>query len=91
MVASDSETAFLRFENHFLMICFCLFFIFFLSVCLFILIYPTGCLCDVITRLFLPSLIKQWCIKIVCLFPKLCLEKRFRLMDAKSGLVILMS
>ena len=30
LVFSDSETAFLRFENLFLIICFCLFMIFFL-------------------------------------------------------------
>ena len=53
--------------------------------------YPTDCLCDVITRSYLSSLIKQLCIMIVRLFPKLSLDIRFRMMGAKSGLVILMS
>ena len=72
------------------MVCFCLLIIFFLSVCHFVLMYPTDCLCGVITRWYLSSLIKQLCIMIVCLFPKLSLDIRFRMMDAKSGLVILM-
>ena len=83
-------TAFLRFENLFLIICLCLFIIFFLSVCLFVLIYPTDCLCGVVTRSYFSSLIKRLCIMIVCLFPKLSLDIRFRLMGAQSGLVILM-
>ena len=52
--------------------------------------YPTDCLCGVLTRSFLSSLIKQLCIMIVCLFPKLSLDIRLRMMVAKSGLVILM-
>ena len=63
--------------------------IFFLSVCLFVLIYSTDCLCGVITRSYFSSLIKKLCIMIVCLFPKLSVDIRFRLVDAKSGLVIL--
>ena len=89
-VCSDSETAFLRFENLFPIICFCLLIIFLLSVCLFVAIYPTDCLCGVITRSNLSSLFKQLCITIVCLFPKLSLDIRFRMMDAKPGLVIFM-
>ena len=72
------------------MICLCLLFIFFLSVCLFVLIYPTDCLCGVITRSYLSSLIKQLCTMIVCLFCKLSLGIGFKMIDAKSGLVILM-
>ena len=53
--------------------------------------YPTDCLYGVITRPYLSSLIKQLCIMIVCLFPKLSLDIKFRMMGAKSGLVILMS
>ena len=52
--------------------------------------YPTDCLCDVIARSYLSLLNKQLCITIVCLFPKLSLDIRFRMMCAKSGLVILM-
>ena len=39
--------------------------------------YPIDCLCAVITRSNLSSLIKQLCIIIVCLFPKLSLDIRF--------------
>ena len=53
--------------------------------------YPTDCLCGVITRSYLPSLIKQLFFMIVGLFPKLSLDIRFRMMGAKFGLVILMS
>ena len=53
--------------------------------------YPIVCLCDVITRSYLSSLIKQLFIIIVCLFPKLSLDIRSRMMGAKFGLVILMS
>ena len=44
---------------------------------------PIVCLCDVITRSYFSSLIKQLCIMIVCLFPKLSLDIRFRMTDAK--------
>ena len=80
--------AFLHFENRFLIICFCLLIIFFLSVCLFVLVYHFVCLCGVITRSYFSSLIKQLCILIVCLFPKLSPDIRFRMMDAKFGLMI---
>ena len=53
--------------------------------------FSTDCLCGVITRSFFSSLIKQLCFLIVCLFPKLSLDIRLRMMDAKSGLVILLS
>ena len=62
--------------------------IFFLSVCLVVLVYPIVCLCGVITRLYLLLLIKQLCIMIVSLFPKLSLDIRFRMMDAIFGLMI---
>ena len=52
--------------------------------------YPTDCLGGAITMSYLSSLIEQLFIMIVCLFPKLSLDIRFRMMDAKSGLVILM-
>ena len=86
-LVSDSETAFLCCENRFLMICICLLIIFFLSVCLFVLMYPIVFLCGVITRSYLFSLIKQLCNIIVCLFPKLSLDIRFRMMDAILGLM----
>ena len=46
------------------------------------------CLCDVITRSYFCALIIQLCIMIVCLFPKLSLDIRFRMTDAILGLVI---
>ena len=52
--------------------------------------YPTDCLCGVITRSYCSSLIKQLCIMIVCLFPKFSPDIKFRMMDAQSGLGILM-
>ena len=88
MLVSDSEIAFLRFENRFRIICFCLLIIFFLSVCRFVLMYPFVCLCGVITRSFLSSLIIQLCNIIICLFPKLSLGIRFKMVDARFGLVI---
>ena len=60
---------------------------FFLSVCLLVFIYPTDCLCGAIRRSYL-SLVKKLCVMIVCLFPKLSLDIRFRMMGAKSGLVV---
>ena len=50
--------------------------------------YPMVCLCVVITRSYFLSLIKQLCSLIVCLFPKLSLDIRFRMTDAILGLVI---
>ena len=50
--------------------------------------YPIVCLCGVITRSHLSSLIKRLCNIIVCLFPNLSLDIRFRMMDAILGLVI---
>ena len=50
--------------------------------------YPIVCLCGVITRSYFSSLIKRLCIMIVCLFPKLSLDIRFRMMDAIFGLMI---
>ena len=43
MLASDSENAFLFFENLFRVICLCLFIIFLFIVCRFVLMYPTVC------------------------------------------------
>ena len=60
----------------------------FIFLCFYV---STDCLCGVITRSYLSSLIKQLCIIIVWLFPKVSLDIRFRMMDAKFGLVILMS
>ena len=50
--------------------------------------YPIVCLCGVITRSYISSLIKQLCNIIVRLFPKLSFDIRFRMMDAILGLVI---
>ena len=61
--------------------------IFFLSVCLFVLSYSIVCLCGVITRSYLSLLIIQLCNIIVCLFPKMSLDIKFRMMDAILGLV----
>ena len=87
-MVSDSETAFHRFDNFFLVICFSLLTIFFLGVCLFVLMYPIDCLCGVIMRSYLSSLVKRLCTIIVCLFPKLSLDIRFRMINAIFGLVI---
>ena len=43
LLASDSENAFLFFENLFRVICLCLFIIFLFIVCRFVLMYPTVC------------------------------------------------
>ena len=88
LLVSDSETAFLHFENRFRKICFCLVINFFLKVCRVILMYPIVCLCRVITRSHLSSLIIQLCNIIVCLLLKLSLDIRVRMMDARFGLVI---
>ena len=50
---SDSEIAFLQFENRFLIICVCFVSIVFFRVCFFDLIYPIACLCGVITSSYL--------------------------------------
>ena len=41
LLTSDSENAFLVFENLFRVICLCLFIIFLFIVCRFVLLYPT--------------------------------------------------
>ena len=87
-LVSDSETEFLRFENRFWIICFCLLIISCLSVCQFVLMYPIVCLCGLTTRLYLSSLTIQLCNIIVCLFPKLSLDVRFGMMDARLRLVV---
>ena len=43
LLASDSENAFLFFENLFRVICLCLFIIFLFIVCRFVRMYPTVC------------------------------------------------
>ena len=50
--------------------------------------YPFVSLCGVITRSYLSSLIIQLCNIVICLFPKLFLGIRFRMVDARFGLVI---
>ena len=50
MLASDSENAFLFFENLFRVICLCLFIILLFIVCRFVRMYPTVCVYGVITR-----------------------------------------
>ena len=67
MFVSDSETAFLCFENCCLIIGFCFVMIVFFRVYRFDLIYPIFCLCGVITRSYLSSFFKQLCNTIVCL------------------------
>ena len=85
MFVSDSETAFLRFENRFLIIGFCFVMIVFFCVCRFGLIYPIVCQCGVITRSYLSFSIKQLCNTIVCFLPRLSLDIRFRMRDAIFG------
>ena len=87
-LVSDFETAFLPFENSFLINCFCLLITFFHSVCLFVLMFPTVCLCGVITGSYLSSLVIQFCNISACLFTKLTHDLRFRMMDAILGLAI---
>ena len=50
LLTSDSENAFLFFENLFRVICLCLFIIFLFIFCRFVLMYSTVCVCGVITR-----------------------------------------
>ena len=50
LLTSDSENAFICFENIFCVICLCLLIIFLFFVCRFVLIYSTVCVCGVITK-----------------------------------------
>ena len=61
---------------------------FFLSVCRFVLMYNIVCLCGVTKRSYFSSLIIQLFSIIVCLFPKLSLDIRFRIVNARLGLAI---
>ena len=83
---SDSETAFLCFENRFLIICFCFVMIVFFRVCRFDLMYHFVYLCGVIIRSYLSFSNKQLCNTVVCLLPRLSIDIRFRMMDAIFGL-----
>ena len=85
MFVSDSETAFLCFENRFLIICFCFVMIVFFRVCRFDLIYLIVCLCGVFTKSYLSFLVKLICNTIVCLLPRLTIDRRFRMMGAIIG------
>ena len=82
MFVSNSETAFLCFENRVLITCFCFVIIVFFRVCPFDLIYLIVCLCGVIARSFL---IKQLCKTIVYLLPRLSVDIIFRMMGANLG------
>ena len=84
LLASDSENAFLFFENIFRVICLCSLIIFLLTVCPFVGMYPTVCVCGVITRSYFWLSISQLCKTIVCLFPKFLIDIRFRVRDARS-------
>ena len=53
--------------------------------------YPIVCLCGVITRSYVSLFILQLCSTIVCLFPKLFSDIRFRMRGARLLLVILKS
>ena len=57
-------------------------------VCRFILICIIVCLCGVITTSYFSLFISQLCNIIVCLFPKVSSDIRFRMTDAILGLVI---
>ena len=50
--------------------------------------YPIVRLLGVILGSYLLSLMIAWCNIIVCLFPKLSLDIKFRMMDARLGLLI---
>ena len=54
-------------------------------------IYPIVCLCGVITRSYASLFISQLCSTIVCLFPKLFSDIRFRMKGARFFLVIFIS
>ena len=84
LLVSDSENALRFLENLFRVICLCLVIIFLFSVCRFVLIYPTVCLCGVITRSYFLLSISQLCKTIVCLFPRFLNDIRFRMTDAKG-------
>ena len=84
LLASDSENAFLFFENLFRVICVCLLIIFLFIVCRFVRMYQTVCVCGVITRSYFWLSISQLCKTIVCLFPKFLNDIRFRMRDARS-------
>ena len=84
LLASDSENAFLFLENLFRVICLCLFIIFLFIVCRFVQMYPTACVCGVITRSYFLLSISQLCKTIVCLFPKFLNDIRFRMRDARN-------
>ena len=88
LLVSDSETAFLRFENVFRVIGFCLLKIFLVFFRRFVQIYPIVCLCGAITGLYFSLFISQLCNMIVCLFPKLSSDIRFRMTGAILRLVI---
>ena len=83
-LTSDLENAFLFFENLFRVICLCLLIIFLFIVCRFVRMYPTVCVCGVITKSYFWLSISQLCNTIVCLFPKFFNEIRFRMRDARS-------
>ena len=91
LLTSDSETAFLRFENLLRIICLCLLISFLIIVCCFVLMYPIVCLCGVITQSYVSLFISQLCNTIVYLFPKLFSDIRFRMKDARFLLVNIIS
>ena len=82
-LTTDSENAFRFFENLFRVICLCLLIIFLFIVCRFVRMYPTVCVCGVITRSYLSLSISQLCSLIVCLFPEFFNDISFRMRDAK--------
>ena len=84
VLASDSEIAFLFFENLFCVICLCLFIIFLFIVCRFVLMYPTVCVWGVITRSYFWLSNSQLCKTVVCLFPRFLNDMRLRMRDARS-------
>ena len=55
-------------------------------VCRFVFMYPIDCVCGVITRSYFSLFISQLCCMIVCFFPKLSSDIRFRMTDAVFGL-----
>ena len=61
LLASDSENAFVIFENLFRVICLCLFIIFLFIVCHFVQMYPTVCVCGVIKRSYFWLSLSQLC------------------------------
>ena len=83
LLTSDSENAFLFFENLFRVICLCLLIIFLFIVYRFVRMYPTVCVCGVITRSCFWLSISQLCNTIVCLFPKFFNDISLRMRDAK--------